>query len=537
MTIIPTKLLGDCRVRLAELPANHFHLSVTSPPYWGLRTYKSDPVIWPLDTGCPHEWSEEGFRAGPAGKQGSTSARNGRTNTAAQAQRGNPTGQFCQRCGAWRGELGSEPTIELYIAHIVEVFRGVHRVLREDGTLWVNLGDSYASTGGHSDTKCNDRRGQYNLGNRPEFDRREFRVRGIDGLKPKDLCMVPARVAIALQADGWYLRSQIPWIKRNPLPESVTDRPGTAVEYVYLFSKSERYFYDRHNVTILASVNTRARVTQAVAQEAREDSKQETYRQQTLGGRKSRERTPNEILRSMAASEFPGRKVRGDHRRRRNGVGAKAASDDRGNRQNASFVAAASQQIVGNRNRRNSDWFMESFQGLIGDSDGNPMAFIVNPSPTKILHFAAYPPKLVEPIIKCATSDGGCCSECGAPRERVIEDGKPDEDWKKACGADSNGEYNGQNQKLYTEHQAQPASDVKERILRGMSTKKTTGWKSTCQCSAKTVPCRVLDPFSGTATTLAVATKLTRESTGCEINPQYLKDSDIRDAQGALAII
>jgi hypothetical protein len=165
------------------------------------------------------------------------------------------------------------------------------------------------------------------------------------------------------------------------------------------------------------------------------------------------------------------------------------------------------------------------------------MVLIVNPVGTRIMHFAAYPPKLVQPIIRCATSDGGCCEKCGAPRTRVTEDGPPDEEWKKLCGADSNGEYKGQNQKLYQENSVQPASTVKDRILRGMNGKRTSGFVASCDCHAEAEPCRVLDPFSGTATTLAESTRLGRHSTGIEINPDYLKESDIRDAQGGLAIL
>lgn len=167
------------------LADNSVHMCVTSPPYWGLRSY--------LDNNDPLK----------------------------------------------HYELGLEPTPDEFVAKMVAIFREVWRVLRPDGSCWVNLGDTFAtSANGRSaaDTKA--------AGN----DDRTFRDKpfntAVGGLKPKDLCMIPARVALALQADGWWLRSEIVWNKSNPMPESVTDRPTKSHEMVYLLAKSERYFYD-----------------------------------------------------------------------------------------------------------------------------------------------------------------------------------------------------------------------------------------------------------------------------------------------------
>ena len=139
---------------------------------------------------------------------------------------------FCA-CGAWRGSLGLEPTPDLYVSHLVEIFREVRRVLRDDGTLWLNMGDSYAANRGYQvkDSKHVD------VGN-------HMGMSVPSGLKPKDLVGMPWRVAFALQADGWWLRSDIVWHKPNPMPESITDRPTRSHEYVFLLSKSQRYYYD-----------------------------------------------------------------------------------------------------------------------------------------------------------------------------------------------------------------------------------------------------------------------------------------------------
>lgn len=181
-------LIGDCRDVLRRLPDASVQCCVTSPPYFGLRDY------------------------GVA------------------------------------GQIGLEPTPDAFVAEMVAVFREVRRVLRDDGTLWLNLGDSYAST-----VKGSGGAGKSRLGpNRDPHGHQKFEPRRFDmqGLKPKNLIGIPWRVAFALQADGWYLRSDIIWHKPNPTPESVTDRPTSAHEHVFLLSKSARYFFDADAVRV-----------------------------------------------------------------------------------------------------------------------------------------------------------------------------------------------------------------------------------------------------------------------------------------------
>ena len=143
------------------------------------------------------------------------------------------------------GQIGLEETPDLYVEKLVEIFREARRVLRDDGTLWVNMGDSYAGSGGayHASTK---NRGISNSANRSGFTElgKSSLYQTPAGFKPKDKYGIPWRVALALQADGWYLRQDIIWSKPDPLPEAVLDRPSTSHEYIFLFSKSENYFYD-----------------------------------------------------------------------------------------------------------------------------------------------------------------------------------------------------------------------------------------------------------------------------------------------------
>ncbi|MHB9131151.1 MAG: DNA-methyltransferase [Armatimonadota bacterium] len=176
---MPFELLeGDCLTVLPTLPAESVHCVITSPPYWGLRDY------------------------------------------------------------GVKGQLGQEPTPEAYIANLVAVFREVRRVLRLDGTLWLNLGDCYASN-----WPCQ-RQNKIGAGSLPDGRRAVRPPRLGHGLKDKDLVGMPWRVAFALQADGWYLRTEIIWEKPNCLPESVKDRPTRSHETIFLLTRKAKYFYD-----------------------------------------------------------------------------------------------------------------------------------------------------------------------------------------------------------------------------------------------------------------------------------------------------
>ena len=196
-------IIGDCREALQSLPSESVNCIVTSPPYFGLRDYGVD------------------------------------------------------------GQIGLEATPDAFVAELVSVFREVRRVLRDDGTLWLNLGDSYAGSwgnaGGHNRGKGSQREITSGSIVTDQADRNgNFVPPGKygfkdQGIKQKDLMGIPWRVAFALQADGWYLRQDIIWAKPNPMPESVTDRCTKAHEYVFLLSKSPRYYYDQDAINELAT--------------------------------------------------------------------------------------------------------------------------------------------------------------------------------------------------------------------------------------------------------------------------------------------
>ncbi len=220
---------GDVLQVLKRLPSRKVHCCITSPPYWGLRDYGT--ATWEGgDEECDHKPNVNLRETRPKGKLvGST-----RTVDEGTVQRD------CH-CGARRidSQLGLEKTPQEYVAKMVQVFREVRRVLRDDGTCWVNMGDGYATS---SVVRTRKQSGE---ANRPCAEATNLPGKTIPpGLKPKDLVGIPWMLAFALRDDGWYLRSDIIWHKPNPMPESVTDRPTKSHEYLFLMSKKERYYYD-----------------------------------------------------------------------------------------------------------------------------------------------------------------------------------------------------------------------------------------------------------------------------------------------------
>lgn len=212
-------LQGDNRAVLDTMPAKSIHAIICSPPYFGLRSYSGDQQVeWPTveyapmpglpmlriqgcEPGCKHEWGETQIVHQRGSDVGSTLS--GPQNRGRQEKA--TTGQYCQLCGGWRGGLGNEPTLEAYIGHLILCLRSWHRVLRDDGCAFVNLGDSFAGSGGAG--------GDYNAGGIREGQPKFKPGNPKNGLKAKDLQMVPARFALAAQADGWYVRSRIIWAK------------------------------------------------------------------------------------------------------------------------------------------------------------------------------------------------------------------------------------------------------------------------------------------------------------------------------------
>ena len=459
-------LIGDCRVRLAELEPESVHCVVTSPPYWSLRDYgtasweggdpdcdharpgrprserpnptgsgignggpsfdaqdfasrvykdvcgkcgavRVEPTIWGGDPGHQHDWESTGRTIEQGSKRKPTYPDGKPRNVETHKQfatKHDVVSATCS-CGAWRGALGLEPTPELYVDHLVEVMREVKRVLRSDGTLWLNLGDSYANdtkwggaTGGkHADGL----HGATSIG----------RSRVSTGLKAKDMVGIPWRVAFALQADGWWLRSDVIWAKPNSMPESVTDRPAKAHEYLFLLAKSDRYYYDGYAIKEPALVPPNSHTTRP------KDTPDRGPREGGNGG----------------LTEYAAR-----------ARATKGSFDGK-------WGDVAFRAVETLRNKRT--------------------VWTIPTEPYAGAHFAVFPPALVEPCILAGTSSRGVCPVCGAQWKRVLGRAKAERDVEaqRAYYADRTGRTDGA--------VAGPSGLVDDVI--------TTGWDPSCNHSGE----------------------------------------------------
>jgi len=228
---------GYCPDALKQLPDECIQTAITSPPYWGLRQYEGvQPQIWGGASDCEHEWLEE--KKHPKGSGGPSEKQ--LTNPGSRFEA--TVGKFCSKCGAWSGCLGLEPTPELYVDHLVEVCREVRRVLRKNGILWVNIGDSYLGGGRGGQGQCGHgsmEEERYESGQKIGLPTGKVR-----GYKKGDMAGVPWALAFALRDDGWWLKQDIIWEKPSPMPESVTIRCTRSHEYVFMFAKSDKYYHD-----------------------------------------------------------------------------------------------------------------------------------------------------------------------------------------------------------------------------------------------------------------------------------------------------
>jgi len=241
-------LVGDCYEILKTFPKNSIDTVVTSPPYWALRDYDGNFKVWGGDINCEHEWKDDGdvFKA-PA-KDGAFSGV-GEKETRGTLGYSKATGgvrdlgDTCVKCKAWRGQLGLEPHPQMFVDHLVDLGRLIKNVLKPTGLFWLNLGDTYYGSG---------------VSNKPEWKGKESvgtpdkpkLISGNNWLQPKQLLLLPSRVACALQDDGWILRNDAIWFKPNHMPESINDRFTKSYEHFFMFSKQSRYYFNLDAVRV-----------------------------------------------------------------------------------------------------------------------------------------------------------------------------------------------------------------------------------------------------------------------------------------------
>lgn len=285
---------GCCLDILAELPEKSVNTCITSPPYYGLRDYGND------------------------------------------------------------GQIGLEETPDDFVRQLVEVFRGIHRVLRDDGTLWLNLGDSYVATGDVSAGGSEKQRSNQGANN---FVRNQTTT-----LRPKNLLGIPWRVALALQDDGWFLRQDIIWSKPNPMPESVTDRCTKAHEYIFLLTKGPKYYYDQQSIVEPVTQSTVNRLNQP-----------------NIENQTGSDRVPgknNGTMKAVPGKQFGDKK----HTNPKYGGGGSALHQEFG-------YPEPDGTPEGTRNKR-SVW-------------------TVTTKPFSGAHFATFPPDLIEPCVMAGCPSGG----------------------------------------------------------------------------------------------------------------------------------
>jgi DNA modification methylase len=361
----------------------------------------------------------------------------------------------------WHGCLGLEPTLEAYVAHLVEVLQAVKRVLRDDGVLWLTLGDAFTGGGrGGQEEKhaCKQatNRGSSGSGVRPPQPR---------GMAAKNLCLIPQRVALALQEDGWIVRSWLPWLKRNVMPSSQKDRPTVGTEVVLLLVKQPKYWFD---LDAVRQAHTRG----------------------------------------AAGSRFDTGKTGV------NGLGR---------------VSTQARQEQAGRTLRDTDLWFASEHAVIGcEEEVLAVDIVPQPFSSKSVgldteHYAAFPPRLCDWLIKMGTSEAGCCGQCGAPYQRQVErDFHPSQRTAKGEG-----------------NKGLDASNGWGATSPGANIISTLGFAPSCACVATAleqgsrdvghmeglltpVPCTILDPFCGSGSTLLAAARLGRHGIGIDIKSEYV---------------
>lgn len=228
---------------MAGMPDESVDCIVTSPPYWALRDYGTEPQIWPTaeSEGCGHEWvtHTEPRRGGS-----SINANVGANKRTTANNRDGPTlSDYCAKCNAWKGQLGLEPRFQEYIDHMIMIFDQAYRILKPTGALWVNIGDTYNGYKvGNSDAKASEKLDTHHVKNSQKE------------VKQKSLLQIPSRFAIAMTERGWILRNEIIWHKPNAMPQSMKDRFTVDFEKMFFFTKNEKYYFEQQKV-LLKGIN------------------------------------------------------------------------------------------------------------------------------------------------------------------------------------------------------------------------------------------------------------------------------------------
>ncbi len=504
----PYKIIG-ANAGLSPIPDEVIDCCITSPPYWGKRDYGTNPLIWDGDPNCEHDFEMKTIKV-ESSKNKDFNERSGNASGKRKqedSQQLKITTGHCSRCGAWSGELGHEPSPDLFIKHLCDIFDEVKRILKPTGTCWVNLGDSYGGAGGSSGHNSETK----NLG-RKTSEYGAFNSGSISkGLHPKSLLMIPARFAIEMINRGWTLRNRIIWHKPSVIPEPFDDRFTVDYEIVFFFVKSVDTKYWIHK-NELRSITKKPKPDyiykdllnhREYNEKPKEFTKEEiscpycngTGTSETLFGIKDCElcEGKKKIKRWKRVNLWKGRDYWFEQQyepHKWEHVGNYRLGEKSKNK------GSIENPVKGKGNTTGS------FRGFDQRGRHKRSVWSINPGGFSEAHFAVFPNELISPMIKA-----GCprwiCGTCGQPKERIYN---VKSNYKKREPA----------------HVPNNSSTKVDSTGWEPPTIKFKGWSS-CDCVENLVPGILIDPFLGSGTSLEEARKLGRQGLGFEIQKDYEK--------------
>ncbi len=517
--------IGDCREVIKKYPDNFFDTLVTSPPYFGHRDYKTEPLIWDGKADCEHDWVK--YVQKPKGGMPTETTTVGANRNGEANNRGHDTiSNFCTKCGAWRGSLGLEPNFNLYVKHLCDIFDLIKPKIKQTGSVFVNIGDAYWGSGAHQDKSMST--GKYlKDGFQSICDGIKARDKSFDYPR-KSLCLVPDRFAIEMVNRNWILRNENIWEKRNAMPTSAKDRFCVSHERVFFFVKSNetQYYTNSKTLQLVTKQPNGINGIENVDWEWIPCPRCQVIRKSDsntgINNKQPYQQNNPHLLRIIGDTKIPldiseqvgspraryNRTAEQQSCSRCNSLGKIKSSLWEGHDY---FFEPQYEPITSSTIERvkyphhdletkacsNEYSYDSDFE--YGDYSKGRMPRTVWDIPTKGFqgsHFACYPVELLRlPIL--STCPLYVCKKCGKPRERITQSITLDRTATDGCG---NGELSDGNF----------GSSVHEQV----------GWSS-CSCGVEFDAGWVLDPFAGSGTTLEFCRDNNRNAVGIELNPAY----------------
>jgi len=519
---ITNKILsGNTLEVLKTIPNESIDCVVTSPPYFGLRSYKTNPQVWGGKEGCQHVWGDELKRCGNEYRNDKGDLNGNKYEKIADLNKAN-SGNFCSVCGAWRGELGLEPSYQLYLDHLWQICDEIKRVLKKTGVMFWNIGDSYNNNASNS--------AKSNLGNAEGLGQLGRYDKVQSNIPVKSLMGIPERFVIGMSDRGWIRRNTICWYKRNCMPDSADDRFTVDFEYIFYFTKSNSVQYWVNKKTLKIVDKQPLGVSGVEGQDwGWKDCP--NCKEAECDTKISKE--DSELFSSPRARIYRNSE---DRCSRCEGTGKIKYSFWSGNdyyfeQQFESLnIESLKRECRGNNENKYSkdEYFPE---GVHANTMSQPRKYkgydnleeeykkrngrnmrTVWDITTKSFsgaHFAVFAPEIPERCI-----NAGCpkevCSKCGLPREKIYKvvgiEKVPPIGGVKHVESNQNSAYSGNTEQNVKEFNSY----------------------SDCGCGEKFNPGIVLDPFMGAGTTGMVAKQLGRNYVGIELNPEYIKIAEKR---------